>query len=58
MEKNMASKVPSSTLHLEGGVGILDIDTHLKYLKIKWIRKLLNPTNSLWKDHMLYQLKF
>ena len=40
-----------------GGVGILDTATHLKYLKIKWIQKLLNPTDALWKDLMLYRLK-
>ena len=40
-----------------GGVGALDIDTHLKYLKIKWIQKLLNPTNASWKDLILYRLK-
>ena len=37
-----------------GGLDILDIDTQLKSLKIKWIRKLLNPTNILCKDLMLY----
>ena len=24
---------------------------------MKWIQRLLNPTNALWKDLMLYQLK-
>ena len=38
------------------GVGILDIETQLNSLKIKWIQKLLNPTNALWKNLMLYQL--
>ena len=33
---------------------ILDIDTQLNFLKIKLIQKLLNPTNALWKDLMLY----
>ena len=37
-----------------GGLGILDIDTQLNYIKIKWIQRLLNPTNALWKDIMLY----
>ena len=37
-----------------GGLGILDIDTQLNSLKTKWIQRLLNPTNALWKDLMLY----
>ena len=40
-----------------GGLGILDIDTQLSYIKIKWIQKLLNPTNAPSKDLMLYWLK-
>ena len=36
-----------------GGLGILDIDTQLNSLKTKWIQRLLNPTNALWKDLML-----
>ena len=24
---------------------------------MKWIRRLLNPTNALWKDLILYRLK-
>ena len=31
------------------GLGILDIDTQLNFLEIKWIYKLLNPANTLWK---------
>ena len=38
------------------GLGILDIDTQLNYLKVKWIQRLLNLTNALWKNLMLYQL--
>ena len=38
----------------KGGLGILDIDTQLNSLKIKWIKRLLHPTNALWKDLMLY----
>ena len=38
------------------GLGILDTETQLNSLKIKWIQRLLNPTNSLWKNPMLYQL--
>ena len=35
---------------------ILDINTQLNFLNIKWIKRLLNPTNGLWKDLMLYRL--
>ena len=38
------------------GLGILDIETQLNSLKIKWIQMLLNPTNALYKNLMLYQL--
>ena len=38
------------------GLGILDIETQLNSLKIKWIQRLLNPTNTLWKNIMLHQL--
>ena len=31
------------------GLGILDMDTQLNFLEIKWIYILLNPTNTLWK---------
>ena len=41
---------------LRRSLDILDIDTQLNSLKIKLIQKLLNPTNSLWKDLMLYWL--
>ena len=37
-------------------LGILDIETQLNSLKTKWIQRLLNPTNALWKNLMLYQL--
>ena len=40
----------------KGGLGIVDIDTQLNYLKIKWIQRLFHPTNALWKDLMLYRL--
>ena len=43
-----------------GGLGILDIDTQLNYIKIKWIQMLLSSTNALkkiCKDLMLYCLK-
>ena len=56
--KNTNSQTPSSTLNFVGGLGILDIDKQLNYIKIKWIQSLLNLTDALWKDLMLYQLKF
>ena len=37
------------------GLGILDIETQLNSLKIKWIQRLLNSNNSLWKNLILYQ---
>ena len=36
------------------GLGILDIDTQLNVLEIKWIYMLLNPTNALWKGSHQY----
>ena len=36
------------------GLGILVIETQLNSLKIKWIQRLLNPTNALWKNVMVY----
>ena len=32
------------------GLGVLDIETQLNSLKTKWIKRLLNPTNALWKN--------
>ena len=49
-------KPPRHLIHLStwnGGQGILDIDTQLNSLKTKWVQRLLNPTNGLWKDLML-----
>ena len=40
-----------------GGLGILEIDTQLNSVNIKWIQRSLNPTNALWIDLMMYQLK-
>ena len=40
----------------KGGLGILDIDTQLNSLKLKWVQRLFHPTNALWKDLMLYRL--
>ena len=40
----------------KGEWGILDIDTQLNSLKIKWIQRLLHSTNVLWKDFMLHWL--
>ena len=42
----------------ESGLGILDIETQLNALKIKWIQRLLNPNNAVWKNLMLYQFNF
>ena len=39
---------------LNGGLGILDIDSQLNSLKTKWIQRLLNLTNALWKGLMLH----
>ena len=55
--KNMAPQAPGSTLSIwKGGLGILDIDTQLNSIKIKWMQRLLNPTNALRKDLVLYLL--
>ena len=37
------------------GLNILDIQTKLNSLKIKWIQMFLNPTNAFWKNLMQYQ---
>ena len=39
-----------------GRLDILEIGTHWKSLKIKWIQRLLNPTNALRRDLVLYRL--
>ena len=36
-----------------GGLGISDIDIQLNYIN-KWIQRLLNPINVIWKNLMLY----
>ena len=36
------------------GLGILDKDTQLNSLQIKWIQRLLNPTNAPSKNLMLH----
>ena len=38
------------------GLGFFDIYIELNQLKIKWSQSLLNPTNALWKDLILYRL--
>ena len=40
----------------KGRLGILDIDIQLNALKIKWIQRLLNSDNAVWKKLILYQL--
>ena len=52
--RNNKKNQTSQTLRCS--LDILDIDIQLNSLKIKLIQKLLNPTNALWKDHMLYRL--
>ena len=52
-EKNTTSQTPSLTRSL----GISDKDKNLNCIKMKWIQRLLNPTNVLWKDLMLCRLK-
>ena len=37
------------------GLCILDVDTQLNSLELKWICRLLNPTNALWKGLMRCQ---
>ena len=37
-----------------GGLGIFDTDAQLNYIKMKRIQRLINPTNAIWKDLMLY----
>ena len=51
--KNEVSQAPSSTLSIwRGRLSILEIDTQLKYLKVKWIQRLLNSTSaSLERSH-------
>ena len=39
-----------------GGLGVLDIDTQLNALRIKWIRRLFSYDDAVWKDLMLYGL--
>ena len=60
-ERVTTSQAPRSNLKLtkiiwRSEVDIINIDTHLKSLKRKWIQRLLNSTNPLWNDLMLYGL--
>ena len=50
------TKKQQTSQTLRHSLDILDIDTQLNSPKIKLIQKLLNPTNALWKDLMLYWL--
>ena len=58
MGKNKTSQVPSSTLSISRcEQGVLVIGTKLNSVKIKWIQKLLNPTNAPWEiSCRMYQL--
>ena len=38
----------------KGELGILDIDAQLNSFKTKWIQRLFNSTNALWKAPTLY----
>ena len=56
-EKKTTSQAPGPTLHLEWvGQAFFDTYIELNSLKIKWSQSLLNPTNALWKDLILYRL--
>ena len=55
-EKRYNITATRPTLHLEGQTRhiVLDKDTQLKPLKIKWIQRLLNRPNALWENLTLY----
>ena len=53
-EKIQPLRPPTQLSIWRDRIGSLNIDTQLNYIKIKWIQRLLNPTNALWKDLMLY----
>ena len=56
-EKNKTSQAHVPYLSISrGGLGILFIDTQLNSLKAKWVQRLLNLTNALWKGLMVYRL--
>ena len=40
----------------KGELGILNIYYSIKFLKIKWIQRSMNPTNAVWTDLILYRL--
>ena len=53
----MIFQTPYSAFHLEVWARYLNIVTQLNSLKLKWIQRLLNSTNALWKSLILYELK-
>ena len=44
------------SIRLDDGTSSFRHSDTIKFLKLKWIQRLLNPNNSLWKNIMLYQL--
>ena len=54
-KNNRTSQAPSSTLHFEGWTRYFR-HRNSKYLKIKKIQMLLNPTSALWKDLTLCRM--
>ena len=56
-KRNMIFQAPYSAFHLEVWARYLNIVTQLNSLKLKWIQRLLNSTNALWKSLILYELK-
>ena len=51
----MTSQTPSSTLHFDKWTRYFRHRDKIKSLKIRWIQRVLNPNNALWKYLMLYQ---
>ena len=50
---NLYEKASSSKINLSKSQAF---DTKLNSPEIKWIQRLLDPANALWKDLMLYRL--
>ena len=54
--KKSTSQAPNSAPHLERRAGYFRHRYSLNSLKITLIQILLNPTNALWKDLILFRL--
>ena len=54
--KNMTSQAPSWAPHLKRCTRYFRHGYSINFLNIKWIQRLLNPTNALWKDLIQHQL--